>query len=71
MTKVPRLIDTFTPNHYKLTLDLTRAEEKEFSGTVIISGESTSEEISLHAKDLTIQSTNNRQPTSRRFSRRV
>ena len=56
MTKVPRLLDTFTPNHYNLTLDLTRAEEKEFSGTVIISGDSTSELISLHSKGLTIQS---------------
>ena len=56
MTKVPRLLDTFTPNHYNLTLDLTRAEEKEFSGTVIISGESTSASISLHSKGLTIQS---------------
>ena len=56
MTKVPRLLDTFTPNHYNLTLDLTRAEEKEFSGTVIISGNSTSESISLHSKGLTIQS---------------
>ena len=56
MTKVPRLLDTFTPNYYNLTLDLTRAEEKEFSGTVIISGESTSESISLHSKGLTIQS---------------
>ena len=56
MTKVPRLLDTFTPNHYSLTLDLTRAEEKEFSGTVIISGDSTSESISLHSKGLTIQS---------------
>ena len=56
MTKVPRLLDTLTPNHYNLTLDLTRAEEKEFSGTVIISGESTSESISLHSKGLTIQS---------------
>ena len=56
MTKVPRLLDTFTPNHYDLTLDLTRAEEKEFSGTVIIFGESTSESISLHSKGLTIQS---------------
>ena len=56
MTKVPRLFDTFTPNHYNLTLDLTRAEEKEFSGTVIISGDSTSESISLHSKGLTIQS---------------
>ena len=56
MTKVPRLLDTFTPNHYNLTLDLTRAEEKEFSGTVIISGESTSESILLHSKGLIIQS---------------
>ncbi len=56
MTKVPRLLDTFTPNHYNLTLDLTRAEEKEFFGTVIISGESTGESISLHSKGLTIQS---------------
>ena len=56
MTKVPRLLDTFTPNHYNLTLDLTRTEEKEFSGTVIISGDSTSESISLHSKGLTIQS---------------
>ena len=56
MTKVPRLLDTFTPNHYNLTLDLTRAEKKEFSGTVIISGDSTGESISLHSKGLTIQS---------------
>ena len=56
MTKVPRLLDTFIPNHYNLTLDLTHAEEKEFSGTVIISGDSTSESISLHSKGLTIQS---------------
>ena len=56
MTKVPRLLDTFTPNHYNLTLNLTRAEEKEFSGIVIISGESIGESISLHSKGLTIQS---------------
>ena len=56
MTKVPRLLDIFTPNHYNLTLDLTRAEEKEFSGTVIISGDSTSESILLHSKGLIIQS---------------
>ena len=56
MTKVPRLLDTFTPNHYNLTLDLTRAEEKEFSGIVIISGDSTGESILLHSKGLTIQS---------------
>lgn len=56
MTKVPRLLDIFTPNHYNLTLDLTRAEEKEFSGIVIISGDSTGESILLHSKGLTVQS---------------
>ena len=56
MTKLKHLLDTFTPQHYSLTLDLTHAEEKSFSGTVIISGESTGESISLHAKDLTIHS---------------
>lgn len=56
MTKVPRLLDTFTPNYYNLTIDLTCAEKKEFSGTVIISGNSTSESILLHSKGLTIQS---------------
>ena len=54
MTKLKHLLDTFTPHHYNLTLDLTRAEEKSFSGTVIIAGELTGESISLHAKDLTI-----------------
>ncbi len=56
MKTVPRLLHTFTPQHHNLTLDLTRAEEKLFSGTVVISGESTGESISLHAKDLTIHS---------------
>ena len=56
MTKVPRLLDTFAPNHYNLTLDLTRAEEKKFSGKVIIYGESTGESISLHSKELDIKS---------------
>lgn len=56
MKAVPHLLDTFIPHHYTLTLDLTHAEEKLFSGTVIISGESTSELISLHTKDLTIHS---------------
>jgi len=56
MKTVPRLIDTFIPNHYALTLDLTHAEEKSFSGSVIISGESTGESISLHSKELTIHS---------------
>lgn len=56
MKTVPRLLDTFIPHHYTLTLDLTHAEEKAFSGTVIISGESIGESISLHSKELTIHS---------------
>lgn len=56
MKTVPRLLDAFIPHHYALTFDLTRAEEKAFSGTVIISGESTGESISLHSKELTIHS---------------
>ena len=56
MKTVPRLIDTFIPNHYALTLDLTRAEEKLFSGTVVISGELIGDSISLHTKDLTVHS---------------
>ena len=54
MKTVPRLLDTFIPHYYTLTLDLTHAEEKVFSGTVVISGESTGGSVSLHAKDLTI-----------------
>lgn len=56
MKTVPRLLDTFTPHHYNLTLDLTHADEKSFSGTVIITGELAGQSISLHAKDLTIHS---------------
>ena len=56
MKTVPRLLDSFIPNHYTLTLNLTHAEEKSFSGTVVISGESTGGSVSLHAKDLTIHS---------------
>ena len=56
MKTVPRLLDTFIPNNYTLTLDLAHAEEKSFSGSVIISGKSTGESISLHSKELTIHS---------------
>lgn len=54
MTKVPRLNDTFQPSHYALTLDLTQATDKKFSGSVIIIGQTTSDSITLHAKDLEI-----------------
>lgn len=56
MTTVPRLYDTFQPSHYDLTLDLTHANDKKFSGSVVITGWATSDNITLHAKDLTITS---------------
>ena len=54
MTKVPRFNDTFQPSHYILTLDLTQATDKKFSGSVIITGQVTNGDIALHAKDLEI-----------------
>ncbi len=56
MTKVPRFNDTFQPSHYTLTLDLAQATDKKFSGSVIITGQTTSGNITLHAKDLVIHS---------------
>lgn len=52
---VKRLFETFEPKKYKLFLDLSRANERDFSGKVKISGLPKNEQsISLHAKDLTI-----------------
>lgn len=58
MTKVPRLINAFIPNHYALSIDISDAKNRNFNGTVTIKGTSTPEatDISLHAKDLTIKS---------------
>jgi len=54
MQTVPRLIDSFVPEHYDLSLALQR-KQRTFSGEVTISGASTDNHaISLHAKDLTI-----------------
>ena len=57
MQTVPRLIEKFIPTRYSLSLDLSRADEGDFRGTVSITGElpSDSKEISLHAKDLVIE----------------
>ena len=55
MQAVAHFIDTFVPEHYDLFLDLNRSS-KTFSGKVIISGEAKETRISLHQKDLTIQS---------------
>lgn len=56
MNKVPRLISTFIPNHYTLSIDMSDAKNRRFQGTVSIKGTSTQDasSILLHSKDLTI-----------------
>ena len=55
MTNVSRLITTFIPAHYDLSLDLQRTE-RSFQGTVTISGSlpKTADYIPLHTSDLTV-----------------
>ena len=55
MQAVAHFIDTFVPEHYDLFLDLNRSD-KTFSGKVTITGEAKETRISLHQKDLTIES---------------
>ncbi len=57
MESVSRLIRTFAPEHYDLSIKLHR-NERTFEGTVSIHGQvpEDSNEIRLHAKDLTILS---------------
>lgn len=57
MQSVSRLIQTFVPSAYDLSLSLNR-QARTFKGTVTIRGASTegSEEIRLHSKDLIIAS---------------
>ena len=57
MQTVARLITTFIPEHYQLSLTLNR-KDRTFNGVVTINGTSPSDlgEIIVHAKDLTIQS---------------
>jgi aminopeptidase N len=57
MQTVSRLIEQFIPEHYQLSLDMRR-EERTFSGTLAMNGTNTdgSNEITVHAKDLTIES---------------
>lgn len=54
-TSVSRLIQTFTPHHYDLSITIDRVS-RTFNGIVTINGETTAQvpEIRLHAKDLTI-----------------
>ena len=57
MQTVSRLVRTFTPEHYDLSINLHRTE-RTFNGTVSIRGlvSAEAQEIRLHAKDLTISS---------------
>jgi aminopeptidase N len=55
MQNVPRLIDQFIPENYKLELELDRTKRL-FFGAVIIIGEKKSKNIILHSKDLIIES---------------
>lgn len=57
MHTVSRLIDQFQPTHYSLSLNLERQERK-FRGIVTIEGLASegAEFVSLHSKDLTIDS---------------
>ncbi|MDB5179524.1 MAG: aminopeptidase nonfunctional [Candidatus Saccharibacteria bacterium] len=57
MQTVARLIQTFVPEHYQLSVSLDRIG-RTFAGTVTINGESVvgAKNIMLHAKDLAIQS---------------
>ncbi len=59
MSSVQRLINQFVPENYNLSLVINRPERK-FSGTVTITGQTTpnSRQVSLHARDLKIESIN-------------
>lgn len=55
MQKVQRLINTFVPSHYDLTLDIDRPN-RNFKGKVTITGSTPNDQqkVSLHSKDLDI-----------------
>lgn len=53
MQAVSRLLDTFTPIHYQLSLSVDRTARR-FSGTVVIHGSSVDGNMSVHAHELTI-----------------
>lgn len=55
MQKVSRLINSFTPENYNLSLTLNR-KARTFSGTVTLTGQTHADDtLRLHAKDLTIE----------------
>lgn len=53
MQAVSRLLDTFIPTHYQLSLSIDRLA-RTFSGTVVIQGASVDGSISVHAHELSI-----------------
>ena len=55
MTTVSRLLDQFIPHHYTLTLSIDR-KARNFSGVVVIIGESTAGSLAVHAHELAIDS---------------
>lgn len=57
MQKVLRLVETFVPSHYDLSLSIDRSARL-FTGLVKIIGTSKSDKITLHSKDLEIISVN-------------
>ena len=54
MQAVAHIVETFVPEHYEVFLDLSR-KTKTFSGRVDITGQAKTNKISLHQKDLTIE----------------
>ena len=54
MQAVAHFVETFVPEHYELFLDLSR-KTKTFSGRVVITGQAKADKISLHQKDLIIE----------------
>ena len=54
MQAVAHFVETFVPEHYEVFLDLSR-KTKTFSGRVVITGQAKADKISLHQKDLTIE----------------
>ncbi len=56
MQQIPRLIHSFSPDHYQLSLDIDRTQ-RHFSGRVVIIGQvqDQHQHIHLHTKDLTIE----------------
>ena len=55
MSKIRHLVDYFVPENYNLHLDIDK-QERQFSGTVVVTGQPQAKEMRFHAKDLAISS---------------